>query len=117
VEQPLQIVLDPDIHTLQEDLELQLEYSTRVRDLQARVNAEIARLEGLIKANSGDASLLKQRDILTRPRGANRAETGPRLIDQLETLAAAIDASNGAPTPEMIALYGALNSEVIAGVH
>jgi photosystem II stability/assembly factor-like uncharacterized protein len=118
VEQPLQVVLDPDIHATQEDLELQFEYSTRVRELQARVNAEIARLEGLIgKTDKPDPALLKQRDVLTRPRGANRAETGPRLIDQLETLAASIDASNSAPTAEMIAFYGELNSEVIAGVH
>jgi photosystem II stability/assembly factor-like uncharacterized protein len=116
-EQPLQIVLEPEIHTSREDLELQFEYSTRVRDLQIRVNAEIARLDGLIKTNPADASLLKQRDLLTRPRGANRAETGPRLIDQLETLAASIDASNAAPTAEMMALYRELNSEVTAGVH
>jgi photosystem II stability/assembly factor-like uncharacterized protein len=117
VEQPLQIVLDPEIHTSQEDLELQFEYSTRVRDLQTRVNAEISRLDNQIKANPGDGSLLRQRDLLTRPRGANRAETGPRLIDQLETLGASIDASNAAPTAEMKALYGELNSEVTAGVH
>jgi hypothetical protein len=110
-------VLEPEIHTSREDLELQFEYSTRVRDLQIRVNAEIARLDGLIKTNPADASLLKQRDLLTRPRGANRAETGPRLIDQLETLAASIDASNAAPTAEMMALYRELNSEVTAGVH
>ncbi len=118
VEQPLQVVLDPDIHATQEDLELQFEYSTRVRDLQTQVNAEIARLDGLIsKSDQPDPALLKQRDVLTRPRGANRAETGPRLIDQLETLAASIDASNSAPTAEMIAFYGELNSEVVAGVH
>jgi hypothetical protein len=85
------------------------------------VNAEVARLDGLIakidKADPAMAALLKQRDVFTRPKGANRAETGPRLIDQIETLAASLDASNAAPTQEMISFYQELNSEVAAGVH
>jgi photosystem II stability/assembly factor-like uncharacterized protein len=121
MEQPVQVVLDPEIHTSQEDLALQFEYSTRVRDLQARVNAEVTRLDTLIakteKADPSLAALLKQRDVFTRPRGANRAETGPRLIDQIETLAGLLDAANAAPTQEMIAFYGELNSAVSAGVH
>lgn len=121
MDQPLQVALDPDIHASQEDLELQFEYSTRVRDLQTRVNAEVARLDRLIgKADRNDsamAQLLKQRDIFTRPRGANRAETGPRLIDQIEALAASLDTGNAAPTQEMISFFQELNSEVAAGVH
>ena len=121
MEQPVQVVLDPEIYASQEDLALQFEYSSRVKELQARASAEVARLDGLIsKMDRNDPALattLKQRDIFTRPKGANRAETGPRLIDQLETLAASLDAANAAPSEEMISLYGELNSEVAAGVH
>lgn len=117
-EQPIQVLLDPEIRALQEDLELQFEYSARVKDLQTRVAAEIARLDASVaRSAQNDPALLRQRDALTRPRGANRNDTGPRLIDQIETLAASIDASNAAPTQEMIAFYGELSAEVAAVVH
>ncbi len=100
MEQPVDVRLDPQVQATAQDLGLQFDYSIKVRDLQARVNGARGKVSPEVEA------------LLARPRGANRAETGPRLIDQLDTLAAAIDNANARPTTAMIAFYDELAAEV-----
>ena len=105
-EQTIEVQMDPQVPVSAEDLALQFGYSSKVRDLQAQVNSAMRRLD-----TAGSKAPSALRDSLTRPRGANRAETAPRLIDQLDTLAAAIDQANARPTSAMMQFYGELSSE------
>jgi photosystem II stability/assembly factor-like uncharacterized protein len=107
-EERIEIKMDPQVPVTPQDLAMQFDYAMRVRDLQARVNAARGKVDPQTEA------------LLARPRNANRAETGPRLIDQLDTLAAAIDSANARPTPAMISFYSELAAEVatvLGGVH
>lgn len=105
LERPLDLRMDPNVTVSAQDLALQFDYARRIEQLQARVNAAIRKIDA-----SGTPNPL--RDQLARPRGAERSETGPRLLENLMSLAAMIDSPNAAPTPAMISYFNELNSTV-----
>lgn len=106
-EQPLDLRMDPNVTVSAEDLATQFDYSRKIQQLQSRVNAAIRKIDGAGAPNP-------LRDKLTRPQGAGRSETGPRLMENLASLAAMIDSANAAPTPAMIKYFNELNAEVEA---
>ncbi len=103
LEQPLDLRIDPNVKVSTEDLATQFDYARRIQQLQARVNAAIRKIDA-----SGTPNPL--RDQLARPAGASRAETGPRLLENLNSLSTIIDSANAAPTPAMIKYFNELNS-------
>jgi hypothetical protein len=109
-EQPLDLRMDPSVSVSPQDLAMQFDYARRVQQLQARVNATIRKIDA-----TGHPNPL--RDRLTRPQNASRSETGPRLLENLTSLATMIDSANAAPTPAMIAYFNELNAAVEALVN
>jgi hypothetical protein len=105
LEQPLNLRMDPNVAVSAQDLAAQFDYARRIQQLQARVNAAIRKIDA-----SGTPNPL--RDELTRPRGAGRGESGPRLLENLTSLSTMIDSPNAAPTPAMITYFNELNSAV-----
>jgi hypothetical protein len=104
-EQTLQLKMDPNVTVSAQDLATQFDYARRIQQLQARVNAAIRKID-----ESGTPNPL--RDKLTRPEGAGRSETGPRLLENLTSLFTLVSAPDAAPTPAMIAYFQELNGQV-----
>ena len=107
-EQPFSVMLDPSLQVRMEDLRAQSEASREIAAMRASVSATVAQLNS---ARAGDPNAAALLDKLVRPRGQGRSETGPRLLDRLDALAALVDAADAAPTPAMLRYLGELKAE------
>jgi hypothetical protein len=117
-DQPLEVQMDPTAPVSQEDLVTQFNFVTKTRDLQSRVAAAVRRLEAATEQfrarNDFVRHIAELMDPLARPQRFNRAETGPRLTENLDTLYNAADGPNAAPTSAMVKFYGELEAQAAA---
>jgi hypothetical protein len=103
-EQRVNVQLDPDVHVTEADLRAQWDALNRIGAMIQRVTEMRRTADEHSAANDWQ----KLRATLARPRGLSGSETGPRLLEQLQSLSNLIDGPNAAPTPAMMRLLDEL---------
>lgn len=106
-DQPVIVNLDPELHVSQEDLQAQFDVSRQLIEMQNAVNAALATLGNAPNANPSGVAQIKAE--LTRPPSL-RAQTGPKLRDNLESLFTMIDSVNAAPTSAQMQYFDQLKN-------
>jgi photosystem II stability/assembly factor-like uncharacterized protein len=108
-ERKFEVTLDPNVKVEMVDLKAQFETEQEVRKMEAAANAALAKLDA--RRAGSPAEVERIEDKLRRPRQIWRTETGPRLVENLQSLFNLLDAGDAAPTSAMLRYFGELRSE------
>lgn len=106
--QKFDLLLDPELHVSEADLQKQFQVARELRDMQSSVNSVLARLSSM--RESAPDLFRKASALLTRPAN-QRSQTAPQLKENLESLAAMVDGVNAAPTQAQMQYFEELKAQ------
>jgi hypothetical protein len=138
-EKPVKVQLDPTVNVSSDDLALQLEYTSRIRDMQSFVNDGLGALDMLKEQLEARKKTIKKQEerfpkevleavdnhlrkirsvqnMLARPEGGSRLNAEARLGERLRSLFGSIDGANASPTKAQVKYFDELEKEYKSGM-
>jgi hypothetical protein len=109
-EQQVEVRMDPEVGVTPQDLRTQADALDRLTGMIRRVSSMVRECG----KHAGSPEWQALRDTLARPAGLSRAETGPRLAEQMQSLYTMVDSADASPTHAAESLLSELESELAA---